>query len=234
MQPPDEKSPGGQSQGSTDKTAELPNNTASLPHPKKSVNGDSRVPPPDTPPRKPIGRYELRALLRNTALWEARMDELENHDMIDEEREQPPLSELNGDGPVYATAAAELAATCAPATLRDSSWPTLDEAALSGLAGEIVNTIDPYTESDKVAVLLNVLTAFGNALNGAPHARVQHDRHPANLFVVQVGDTSKGRKGTGWSTPRYLMSLCDEEFTKTRIKSGLSSGEGLIYNFAIR
>lgn len=113
---------------------------------------------------------------------------------------------------------------------RSSAWPVLAEEALYGLAGEIVRTIDPYTEADPVAVLLNVLTAFGNCVNGAPHARVQHDNHPAKLFVVQVGDTSKGRKGTGWSTPRYLFSLCDADWAKDRVKSGLSSGEGLIYN----
>src|SRR5262249_23484039 len=70
----------------------------------------------------------------------------------------------------------------------------------------------------------------GNCINVAPHARVQHDRHPARLFAVLVGDTSKGRKGTGWSTPRYLLSLCDQDWAKDRVKSGLSSGEGLIYN----
>lgn len=113
---------------------------------------------------------------------------------------------------------------------REAAWPVLAKEALHGLAGDIVRAIDPYTEADPVAVLLNVLTAFGNCLNGGPHARVQHDNHPAKLFVVQVGDTSKGRKGTGWSTPRYLFSLCDPDWEKARIKSGLSSGEGLSYN----
>lgn len=109
-----------------------------------------------------------------------------------------------------------------------SLWPVLAEDALHGLAGDIVRVLDPYTEADPVATLLNVLTAFGNCINSTAHATVQHDRHPARLFVVQVGDTSKGRKGTGWSTPRYLLSLCDHDWTKDRVKSGLSSGEGLI------
>ncbi len=112
----------------------------------------------------------------------------------------------------------------------DRHWPVLDKDALYGLAGDIVRAIDPYTEADPVATLLNVLTAFGNRINATAHATVQHDCHPARLFVVQVGDTSKGRKGTGWSTPRYLFSLCDPDWTKARVKSGLSSGEGLIYN----
>jgi hypothetical protein len=79
-------------------------------------------------------------------------------------------------------------------------------------------------------VLLNVLVAFGNCINAGAHATVQHDWHPARLFVVQVGETSKGRKGTGWSTPRYLFSLVDQEWVGKHVKTGLSSGEGLIYN----
>lgn len=101
---------------------------------------------------------------------------------------------------------------------------------MHGLAGDIVKAIDPWTEADPVAVLLNVLTAFGNCINSTAHAKVQHDTHPARLFVVQVGDTSKGRKGTGWSIPRYLFSLCDLDWIKSCIKSGLSSAEGLIYH----
>jgi hypothetical protein len=109
-------------------------------------------------------------------------------------------------------------------------WPVLAEDALHGLAGDIVRAIDPYTEADPVATLLNVLTAFGNCINATAHAKVQQDRHPCRLGVVQVGDTSKGRKGTGWSIPRYLFSLCDPDWTKSCIKSGLSSAEGLIYH----
>jgi hypothetical protein len=102
--------------------------------------------------------------------------------------------------------------------------------AFYGLAGEIVRVIDPYTEADPVAVLLNTLVAVGNVIGDRLYAMVQHDRHPARLNVVQVGDSSKGRKGTGWSTPRYLLAQVDAAWAAHRIKSGLSSGEGLIYN----
>ncbi len=50
------------------------------------------------------------------------------------------------------------------------------------------------------------------------------------LFVALVGATAKGRKGTSWSTPRYVLSQVDPTWARTRIKSGLSSGEGLIHN----
>jgi len=47
---------------------------------------------------------------------------------------------------------------------------------------------------------------------------------------VQVGPTAKGRKGTGWSPIKYLFSMIDGEWSKNRIKTGLSTGEGLIFN----
>ena len=115
-------------------------------------------------------------------------------------------------------------------TVSDPPWPILAKEALHGLAGDIVRTIDPYTEAAQVAVLLNVLTAFGNCINSSAHATHEKTKHPARLFAVLVGDTSKGRKGTSWSTSRYLVSLCDSDWSRSRIKSGLSSGEGLIYN----
>jgi hypothetical protein len=74
-------------------------------------------------------------------------------------------------------------------------WPVLDDAALHGLAGDIVGAIAPYTEADPVATLLNLLVGVGNAANATAYATVQHDRHPARLFVVQVGLSSKAAKG---------------------------------------
>ena len=63
-----------------------------------------------------------------------------------------------------------------------------------------------------------------------PHARVEKDAHPARLNVVLVGRTAKGRKGLSSSTPGWLMQQVDPEHAAGRIRSGLSSGEGLIYN----
>jgi len=110
--------------------------------------------------------------------------------------------------------------------------PDLDPEALHGLAGEIVQAIDPYTEADMVSVLTNTLVAFGNVIGPSPYFRVEHTRHYLNLFIAQVGDTSKGRKGTGWSTPRRIFQEVDAEWAGNRITGGLSSGEGLI--FAVR
>jgi hypothetical protein len=108
--------------------------------------------------------------------------------------------------------------------------PTLAPEALHGLAGRIVNAIGPHSEADPVAILVHVLVAAGNLIGRGPHALVEETAHPCNEFAALVGRTAKGRKGQAWSTPRHMFAYVDEPWAKYRIKSGLSSGEGLIYN----
>jgi hypothetical protein len=108
--------------------------------------------------------------------------------------------------------------------------PTMAPAAYHGLAGRIVETIEPHSEADPVAVLMHVLVGLGNVIGRGPHALVEHTEHTCGEFVALVGDTAKGRKGQAWSTPRHLLRQVDEAWAKTRIKHGLSSGEGVIYN----
>ncbi len=113
---------------------------------------------------------------------------------------------------------------------RVEAWPTLAREALYGLPGRIVETIDPYTEADPVATLVHTLVGVGNLIGPVAHACVQHDRHPGRLNALLVGRTGKGRKGTSWSTLRHLLGQLDDEWARFRVKTGLSSGEGLIYN----
>jgi len=110
-----------------------------------------------------------------------------------------------------------------------SPWPELADEALYGLAGEIASTIDPYTEADKVAVLVNILVMFGNVINANAHFLVEHTKHFLRLFVALVGKTAKGRKGQSFSTPRYLYSQVDPDWIQDCVTDGLSSGEGVVY-----
>ena len=110
-----------------------------------------------------------------------------------------------------------------------AGWPVLDSAALQGLAGEIVGSVEPHTEADPVAVLINLISAFGNAAGRGPHFRVGADRHHLKINAVLVGETSKSRKGTSWAPVRNLMHAVDPYWTDERVENGLSSGEGLIY-----
>jgi hypothetical protein len=111
-----------------------------------------------------------------------------------------------------------------------SAWPRpLSEEAHYGLAGEVVRTIEPHTESDPAALLIQLLVAFGNVIDRGPYWQAEADRHALNLFAVLVGVTSKARKGSSWAHIRNLMSGSDELWGNHSIQTGLSSGEGLIY-----
>lgn len=110
------------------------------------------------------------------------------------------------------------------------SWPApIDEDAYHGLAGDVVRTIEPHTEADPVALLMQFLTAFGSCTGRGPHYQVEGDAHHANLYAVLVGDSSKARKGTSWGRVRALFELLDDPWAAHRVHSGLSSGEGVIW-----
>lgn len=109
-------------------------------------------------------------------------------------------------------------------------WPELSEDALYGLAGKIVRTIDPHTEADCAALLIQTLAAFGNCIGRSAHFTAEADRHYLNLFAVLVGSTSKGRKGTSWGQVHRIFEHIDEQWATNCIGTGLSSGEGLIWS----
>lgn len=121
-------------------------------------------------------------------------------------------------------------ATDMEALPRIDFWPRLDPDALQGLAGDFVDAIDPYTEADPVGILGHLLVVFGNAIGDRPHARVQHDQHPARLNVAFVGRTSKGRKGMAFSPVRHAFTQVLSDWSRERVRTGLSSGEGLIFH----
>lgn len=110
----------------------------------------------------------------------------------------------------------------------EPAWPTLDPAALHGLAGECVGLLDPHTEADPVAVLASLLVGFGAAVGAGPHYVADGAQHPGRLDVVLVGATAKGRKGTSWVQARRLLSIADPGFIGTRVLSGFGSGEAVV------
>lgn len=112
---------------------------------------------------------------------------------------------------------------------KKDTWPTLAAEAHHGLAGDIVAAIEPHSEADPVALLVNILIGFGNMVGSGPYFSVESTRHFSRTNAILVAETSKGRKGTSWGSPRRLLALADPEWAETCIKSGLASGEGLIF-----
>jgi hypothetical protein len=115
------------------------------------------------------------------------------------------------------------------AKVEQKIWPVLGEAALHGIAGEVVRAIGPSTEADSVAILAQFLAYFGNVIGRSAFFVVEATRHHTVLFVVLVGQTAKGRKGTSEFWVREIFKGVDETWAANRVQSGLSSGEGLIW-----
>jgi len=105
--------------------------------------------------------------------------------------------------------------------------PQLDQAALHGLAGDIVNGLAPETEAHPAALLIGFLTMFGNAANKAPHVRIGGDQHAARINAAIVGRTARARKGTAASLIREVMVRADIGWS-SRIVGGFGSGESLV------
>ena len=112
-------------------------------------------------------------------------------------------------------------------TTAKMEWPILDEAALHGLAGDIVRAIESHTEADSVAILMQTLVAFGSFIGRGCHVAIEGDKHHANLYCVLIGKTSNGRKGTSWGRVRALFSELPGWISDV---NGLSSGEGVKYH----
>ena len=116
----------------------------------------------------------------------------------------------------------------APILLTGRRYPDPPSSeAFRGVFGELVAALEPHTEADPVAILVQALAAFGSLIGRGAYFVADGTRHHTNLFAVIVAASSKGRKGTAWSHVRNGFTTIDPSW---RIVSGLSSGEGLIWN----
>src|SRR6202522_2544361 len=108
-------------------------------------------------------------------------------------------------------------------------WPTdPGPDAYHGLPGEIVAQLAPHTEADPVAILTQLLVAFGAAVGRGAFFQVEATRHHPNQFLLLVGESAKSRKGSSWDHVARLTHRADPTLTP-RTLTGLSSGEGLIW-----
>jgi hypothetical protein len=112
---------------------------------------------------------------------------------------------------------------------RPAHWPAPPKpAAFYGLAGDIARASAPHTEADPIAVLAQLLVAYGTVIGRGAHRLVGASQHHSNEFVLLVGPSAKARKGTSWDLVEELIAAVDPSFVDHHVHSGLSSGEGLI------
>jgi hypothetical protein len=109
-------------------------------------------------------------------------------------------------------------------------WPEPPAVeAFSGVTGELVRTLEPASEADPVALMVQFLAGFGSVIGRSTYFKVEGDRHYANEFFCLVGQTSRGRKGTSWGRIRPLFAALDPVWDDGHIQTGLSSGEGVVW-----
>lgn len=138
-------------------------------------------------------------------------------------------------------------------------WPEPPSAAaFYGLAGDIVGAIEPHSEADRVALLVDFLTRFGCAAYVSqepeeveipgPHLLIGATPHLPRLYVGICGPTGEGRKGESAAPDKVLFAEAEKIAHRTHecdapdekptplvnvtTLDGLASGEGLI--FALR
>ena len=146
-------------------------------------------------------------------------DSLDAHSVED-------LQRLIDGAAAYQPAMAE-AVSPKPAT---NSWPQpLRNTAYHGPLGQFVRVVEPHTEADPAAVLVQALAMFGNLIGRQPYFSIEADRHHTNVYACVVGRTAKARKGTGRAYAAKLLRGVDEHWTENCTTTGLSSGEGLIW-----
>jgi hypothetical protein len=108
--------------------------------------------------------------------------------------------------------------------------PQFPEDALYGLAGDIVRKLRPQTEAHPAALMAGILTRFGNIVGRTAFFQVEDTQHHCNLFVANVGLSSKSRKGTASARIAKVFESVDPAWHGNRNFSGLSSAEGVIWN----
>jgi hypothetical protein len=108
-------------------------------------------------------------------------------------------------------------------------WPDpIGEEAFHGIAGDLVRVIEPHTESDRAALLIQFLIGWGSLAGRGPYYLAEADYHHTNEYAVIVGTTAKGRKGTSLGRIRNVLGMADDHWTENCFISGIGSGEALI------
>jgi Protein of unknown function (DUF3987) len=110
--------------------------------------------------------------------------------------------------------------------------PTLPDSALYGVAGEIVRKTAPHTEAHPAAIYFQLLTVFANVFGRSAHILVDRDKHFTNEFVIIVGRTASGRKGTSYGHAQYFGERVEQGWTDACVRKSITSGEGLVREMA--
>ncbi len=129
--------------------------------------------------------------------------------------------------------ATKRAPEAAGAIVSTESWPKpIGLPAFIGPIGEYVLRVQGETEADASAILLQALAFFGSRLGRNPRLQWGADAHHGNLFVLVVGDSGDGAKGTGFGIARVLFAKTPDrisDYLASKPLDGVASGQGLLH-----
>ena len=114
-------------------------------------------------------------------------------------------------------------------SVTEPEWPVPRPEIFYGIAGNIIKKIEPHTESDPVAILIQLLVIFGNIVDRHAFYQVEATQHYSNLFAIITGASSKARKGTSFNHVKRIFDQVVPDWINNNISSGLRSGEALIW-----
>lgn len=108
--------------------------------------------------------------------------------------------------------------------------PRPDPVCLYGLVGDVAQAGSSNTEANPFAIAAAMLAYLGAAVGRGPYMPIGDDWNHARLFMVHVGRSSRGRKGTAKKLIYRVNSAVkalDEYLVPQVHRGGLSTREGL-------
>jgi hypothetical protein len=105
-------------------------------------------------------------------------------------------------------------------------------AAFAGLAGDVVRAMEPHTEADPAALLLNTLACFGAMVGPMAETEAGSAKHPPAIFAAFVGRSSRSRKGTAEREVSSVMRRVEDGWDQNHRVGGFGSGEAFIQHAA--
>ena len=108
--------------------------------------------------------------------------------------------------------------------------PRPDPACLYGLVGDVAQAGSSNTEANPFAIAAAMLAYLGAAVGRGPFMPIGDDWNHARLFMVHVGRSSRGRKGTAKKLIYRInnaVKTLDEYLVPQVHRGGLSTREGL-------
>ncbi len=108
--------------------------------------------------------------------------------------------------------------------------PVPDPACLYGLVGDIALAGSQNTEANPYAIAASAIAYLGAAMGRGPYFPIGDDLHHARLFLLHVGRSGIGRKGTAKKLIKRIHDVlkAKDELLAPQVHSGgLSTREGL-------